>query len=940
MKSIKFLLISIAAIFLSASSFAQTGTVRGKIIDNSNGESLPFATVFVKEAQQGATTDFEGTYTLELQAGKYTLEVSYVGYTNTTVSDVVVKAGETNVLDIRMGNDAQALAEVVVTAKMVKNSESALLTMQKKSPNLMDGISNQTFKRIGDNDAGGAIKRVTGVSVEGGKYVYVRGLGDRYTKTLLNGLDIPGLDPDRNSIQMDLFPTNIIDNMVVLKTATPNLTGDFTGGIVDITTKDFPVAKSFSISLGGSYNPSMHFNDNYVEGNKSSTDWLGFDNGVRDLPIDSKQVIPSFTARDEALTTLTKRFNPSLGVNKTTSPMNFIGSLSTGNQVNFKKFTLGYNVALNYRNETTFYKEVQYNYYIKGINPQTDYDFDLNQMQRGSLGINNVLLSGLAGLAIKFDKSKIAVNALRIQNGESTAGKFTKQTFILNSATLSQDNVEYSERSIMNFNIKGEHSFGDANDFKIDWTFSPTQSKIDDKDVRVTPFRYDDGEYTIEPSEGAQPRRLYRSLTEKNYSGRIDFTKKFVTNHGDSKLRFGVGNTLKNRDYEILQYVFNIRGQSQFDINGDPNKVLAPENIWNKDTNLGVYVVGNYEPANTYSARQNIASAYVMNELKLTEKLNAIYGLRVEKFDHHYTGQSNLGDEVYDNVEINSALDFLPSANFVYALKENTNLRVAVARTLARPSFKEASISQIYDALSDRTYIGNKDLKETKIMNYDLRYEKYMDNGQMISLSGFYKQFKDPIEVVAYSQAAPNDITPRNVGKATVFGAEVELRKNLGLHVGSELPLSVGANVTYVNSKVKMNPNEYQSRLENARLNETIKDSRNLQGQSPYIANAFVTYNHQEGGIEANLSYNVQGKRLSIVGIGRNPDIFEMPFNSLNFKATKRFGAAQRGFVSVSVNNILDAKKRRFYEGYQAESQIYDLFRPGRAIGLKVGYTL
>ncbi|MGR3810008.1 TonB-dependent receptor domain-containing protein [Jiulongibacter sp. NS-SX5] len=943
MKSIKkfvTLMILFAGSLSAFSTFAQLGTIRGTITDSNNGETLPFATVFVKEAQQGVNTDLDGIYSVDLAPGVYSLEVTYVGFTTTTIEDVIVKEGEVNILDIKMGNDATVLQEVVVKANIVKNSESALLTLQRKSPNMMDGISKQTFRRIGDSDAAGAIKRVTGVSVEGGKYVFVRGLGDRYTKTILNGLDVPGLDPDRNTIQMDLFPTNIIDNMVVMKTASPNLSGDFTGGIVDITTKDFPLEKSFAISVGGSYNPSMHFNDNYISGQKSSTDWLGFDDGQRSLNVNPKQEIPSIAERDASLKVLTERFNPELGVMAATSPMDFNASLSHGNQIGLKKMTIGYNVAANYRNETQFFEEVQYNAYIKGFDPSTDYDFELNQAQKGALGKNNVLASGLAGIAVKFDKHKLALNALHIQNGESTAGLFTQETFIFNSSFLVQDNLEYSERSITNFNLKGEHSFGNSDDFRIDWSISPTLSRIEDKDVRVTPFRLDEGEYSIEPSEGAQPRRLYRNLEEENFSGRIDFTKKFVTNYGDAKLKFGVANTLKNRNYEIFQYVFNIRGQSQLDIKGDPNAILSPENIWNPETNIGVYVVGNFEPANTYDATQNIAAAYVMNEISLSEKLKAIYGLRVEKFDHYYTGQSNLGDEVFDNEKINEAINLLPSANFVYALKEKTNLRLAVARTLARPSFKEASISQIYDALSDRTFIGNRNLVQTKIMNYDVRLEKFMDKGQMISASGFYKTFRDPIEVVAYSQAAPNNIQPRNVGRAQVAGAELELRKNLGIQVGSEFPLSLGANITMVYSQVEMNPNEYESRLENARLDEEIKETRQLQGQSPYIVNGYLTFNQEESGFEANVSYNVQGKRLSVVGIGRNPDVFEMPFNSLNFKTTKRFGKAKRGSVSFSANNLLNAKRQRFYEGFNATSQVYDLFKPGRSFGMSLGYSL
>lgn len=934
------LLIIAALLFVVNLAFSQVGTVRGTVYDDDLGETLPFSTIFVKEAQKGVSTDLDGAFSIDLAPGVYTFDFSFVGMANKTVSEIEVKAGQVTELEVRLGSSAAALEEVVVTAKMITNSESALLTLQKKSPNLIDGISKQTFRKIGDSDAGGAIKRVTGVSVEAGKYVYVRGLGDRYTKTILNGLDIPGLDPDRNTIQMDLFPTNLIDNMVVLKTATPDVGGDFTGGIIDIATKDFPVSRSFNVSVSGSYNPAMHLNRNALSYQGSSTDWLGFDNGKRELPIAVNQSIPSLGDRNTSLTEITRRFDPVMGVDKTTSPLNFGVSVSTGDQINLKKATIGYNAAINYRNATEFFEEVQYNFFIKGLDPTSDFNFALDQSQIGSLSKNNVMASGLAGLAIKWDKHKFSFNAIHIQNGESTAGQFINEKFIFNSAELYRDNLEYSERAITNFNLKGEHSIGVMGGLKVDWSVAPTISEIHDKDVRVTPFRFEDGIFTIEPSEGADPLRLYRNLSERNLSGRIDITKKFVTKFGDAKLKFGASNVFKTRDYSILQYNVRVTGQTQLDINGDPNRLLAPENIWTLERGIGSYIRGNFEPANTYDATQSIAAGYVMNEISLTSKLKAIYGLRLESFNHFYTGQTNLGDVVYDNVRINSSLNLLPSANLVYALKENTNLRFAATRTLARPSFKEASISQIYDALSAITFIGNLELETTRITNVDLRYEHFGQAGQMVSVSGFYKMFQDPIEVVAFSQLAPNNITPRNVGQANVLGAEFEIRQNIGIETKGEKPLSIGSNFTYVYSNVEMNPLEFLSRVENARFNEEVKNSRRLQGQSPYIINLFANYSSERNGIEGNISYNVQGKRLSVVGLGRNPDIFEMPFNSLNMKVSKRFGKEKRGTVSVDGQNLLNATIRKYYEGFNANSEIYQLFRPGTQFGMSIGYAL
>ena len=930
---------------LAVHIFAQNGTVRGSIIDDASGETVPFANVFVQETQGGTTSDLDGSFVLQLSPGSYTIEFSFIGYSTLTVSEVEVVEGEVNLLDVRLKEESEILEEVFVTAKQIRNTETAVLTIQKKSPNLLDGISSQTFKKIGDNNAASAIRRVTGVSVEGGKYVFVRGLGDRYTKSILNGMDVPGLDPDRNTLQMDIFPTNLIDNIIVLKSFTPDVPGDFTGGIVNIVTKDFPEEKSFSISAGGSFNPSMHFKSDYITAKTSGTDWLGYDNGARKLPIRATTQIPDPIASNKFnsfLTDVTRSFSSDMGTFRSTSSPNVNFAVSGGNQINKDKVTLGYNYALNYRNSTTYFDDVSYNTFRKkNLNNEDPYQLETDRTQSGQQGSNNVLISGLVGGALKMGNHKFNLNAILIQNGQSKAGFFEQNSFIRNSNTLLRDNAEYGERSIQNILLSGKHSF--ENGLDIDWKLSPTFSKIRDKDARVIPFRLDDGELSIEPSEGAEPRRIWRNLDETNYTGKVDISKKIKIGERDSKVKFGVSNTIKERDYSIVAYRINVRGQNLIDINGDPNRILAPENIWTIGSDVGSFIVGNFEPANTYEAKQQILSGYALNEHQITDKLKAIYGVRLEKFDHTYTGQSNLGDVVFDNEKIIDVLDVLPSANLIYSVTENINLRTSFTRTLARPSFKEASIAQIYDPFSDRTFIGNIDLEETKITNYDARVEYFLPGGQMFAISGFYKSFTNPIEVVAFSEATPNQFQPRNVGDATVKGIELEVRKNLSFISENLNVINLGTNVSFIQSDVEMDQSqngEYQSRLNNARPGEEIGVTRDLQGQSPYIINAIIGYRGQNNGLEANLSYNVQGKRLSVVGIGRVPDVYEQPFHNLGFKASKRFGLDGKFKLSVSVNNILDSKNQRLYESFNAESQVFELFRPGRSYGFSIGYSI
>ena len=259
---------------VSLGAVGQQGIIRGSVLDGETGEALIGATVVVAGTSTGAATDLDGKFELRLDPGTYTLQVSSISYQTITIEDVEVIANEVNLLEnIPLGTDVTELEEVVVTAEVIQTSEAALLTVKKKAPNLMDGISAQTFRQIGDGDAASAIKRVPGVSIEGGKYVFVRGLGDRYTKSILNGMDIPGLDPDRNTRQMDIFPTNVIDNIIVVKSFTADLPADFTGGIVDIQLKDFPEEKNLSASASFGYNPSMHFKSDFLTYDVSKTVW-------------------------------------------------------------------------------------------------------------------------------------------------------------------------------------------------------------------------------------------------------------------------------------------------------------------------------------------------------------------------------------------------------------------------------------------------------------------------------------------------------------------------------------------------------------------------------------------------------------------------------------------------------------------------------------------
>ncbi|HCE56044.1 MAG TPA: TonB-dependent receptor [Lutibacter sp.] len=917
---------------------AQTGKVTGKILDGDYNDVLAFANVSVKNTEKGTTSDFEGIYALELKEGVYSLVFSFIGYESKEITEVNVKANEVITINITL-NSSVLLDEVMITSSARQNTEASILFYQKKSATLIDGLSIASINKTGASNIASAIKSVPGVSVQDGKFVYVRGLGDRYTKSILNGMDIPGLDPDKNTIQMNIFPTNILENILVIKSASADLPADFTGGVIDIVTKDFPTQKQMEFSVSGGFNPNMHFKDNYLTYKGGTTDFLGFDDGNRALPISTAQIIPNpASTKNRTLEPITRAFNPTLATENKTSLPDFSIGFNYGNQFDVNDNKLGFIASFDYKNTTNFYEGFENGIYQK---PEERDEFELrfDRRQRGNIGTNNVLASVLTGLSYKTLKSKYNLNFLHIQNGESRAALFDQKTEISNAIDVVKDNLEYTERAITNVLLSGKNTSEDAS-FITEWKISPTYSRVYDKDVRLTTFiKLPDG-YTIS-SDAGFPNRIWRNLEEINAVGKIDFTKKYELFSNKAVFKFGGLYSYKQRDYSVYSYEIAFRDISPTVFGGDPNAILADENIWTPSTNSGSYIRGNFEPANSFDANQNTAAAYVSNEFKIGENLRTILGVRAEYFTTFFTGQNNLGSQIYDNENTLKEMDFFPSANIIYEYNDNSNFRFSYSKTTARPSFKELSVVQIPDLLTGVIFLGNIDLKPSYIDNFDFRYEVYGDQNQMLALSGFYKNFKDPIELVAFSVIAPNQFTPRNSPSAEVLGFEFEGRKNFAFMAESLKDLSLNLNVSVIGSKIKMNQGineEFDSRKTFARDGEIIKDTRELQGQSPFLINAGLNYNNTTVGLETGLFYNVQGKTLEVVGFGQNPDVYVQPFNSLNFNFSKTMGKDNNSSISLKVDNILAEKRKSLYDSFGATGRSFSLRQPGTSFSL--GYNI
>lgn len=914
----------------------EMGRITGKVLDESSNRPLAGVSVQVVGTNEATSTDFEGDFTLGVAPGTYSLRFSSVGYGAKEISEVRIENGKAIEMNVSLMPSADELAEVVVTVSARRNTEISLLNMQRNAGVVMDGLSSQSIQRSGASTIASAVRTVPGVSVQEGKYVYVRGLGDRYSKTILNGMDIPGLDPDKNTVQMDIFPTNILENIVVIKSGSAELPADFTGGVVDIVTKDIPAQKQIGVSASIGYNPDMHFNDNYVAYQGSSTDFLGFDNGDRKLPISATSDIPNrIGSGRESLEGITRSFSPLMGGNRESSMPDLSLGFDFSNQYRLLGNQLGVIAAVNYKSVTSFYEGFQNGTYLRPLRNSASDELRLDRSQFGDLGGRNVLLSGMAGLNYKTGSSKYSLNLLHIQNGESRASIFNHNERISNVIDAVKYNLDYGQRAVSNLQLSGKHSNPDAT-FLTEWKVSPTLISADDKDVRTTTFVQEGANWTIRSDAGV-PTRIWRDLNELNVVSKVDFTKKMDLFTRDASLKFGALYSYKQRDYAINQYEIRSINIDHANLDGDPNAILVPENIWTSGTDVGYYMNGQYEAANTFDATQHTGALYISAEFRPWEKLRTIVGLRAEKYTTFFTGTSIVPRASYDNEKTIDKLDLFPSLNMVYNLVQNQNLRASYARTTARPSFKELSVIQIYDPLTDTRFIGNLGLEPTYIDNIDLRYELFGDEAQMFAVGGFYKHFKNPIELQVASDAAPDNFTPRNVPIANVYGIEVEARKNFGFISESLSDLSVNVNVTFAESVIEMGENELVNRQLFAREGEEIGDTRQLQGQSPYLINAGLNYNSVDNGLELGFFYNVQGKTLEIIGFASNADVYVKPFNSLNFNLTKKLGPSKKGAINVKAENILGAKRQSVYESYGAANQYYLLRMPGRSFS--VGYS-
>lgn len=937
---------------LSSDLFAQDlkGKIVGKLVDAEDGSPMVGANVILEGTMIGAAADLEGNYRiLRVPPGNYTLVIRMMGYAETKITNVVVNAGESTTINASLKSEILETEGVVVTAKAIRNTESLLLKDRQKAIAVSDAISAEAISQAGAGDAAEAVKQITGASVVDGKYVYVRGLGDRYTSTQLNGASIPSTDPYKRSGSIDLVPTNLIDNIVTVKSFTPDKPGDFSGGTVDIRTKDFPEELKIDFSSSASYNSNTTFNDgkNTIGYSGGDLDWLGIDDGSRDVPdyIESHGVPHydnSSTAKLVQLSNATKAFNKQMWTESITPSLNQSYSFSIGNQIELFNRPFGFIGSLTYSNGYSAYDNGQYNAW----NLLEDTSKVLNQLYAYNhyKTTQDVLWGTLLKGSYKITNTDIvSVNFMYNVNGTSSADYYEGNYDYdkLDKDDLHQNHVlGFNERRLRSLQLDGNHQFRNFFDLRFDWKASVSKTKQDEPDLRYfTTYTKIDGDETIPGIFlNLVPQRYYRYLNEDNNEFSANFSLPFKQWSGKkSTLKFGALYSNKNRDFEELNFSY-----SEYNgYYGDPEQYFSDRNMEPDSSvvvingvpwvtrDLDLYIEQGDWGANDYTGKKIVNAQYLMIDLPVTSKLRFIGGARYEKTDMELIS----ADERKEDGDIITE-DWLPSANLIYNLKDNMNLRLSATRSLARPTLRELAPYASYDFVVGFTAIGNPDLKRTLIDNFDVRWEWFSRPGEIYAFSAFYKNFQDPIERAFIVSASNREVTWKNVDEAETMGLEFEIRKKLDIITPKLSNFMMGANLSLVRSEVQI-PAAELALIRIKRPN--FEGTRELEGQSPFLLNFNLSYDNFDKGVFCNVYYNVFGERLSEVSKDGTPYIYEQPVHTLNanfsYKITKNIK------FKFSGKNLLNSEFKKTHE-YEGNEYIFRTYTKGRTFSMGFAYSL
>ncbi len=930
---------------------AQQAIISGKVTDAESGEPLRGATVQVIETKKGGYTDTKGEYRIKkVAAGTYTLKFSFVGYDAKTVANVVVADGETKEVNIIMGMTASAAAEVVVQADRINDNAAAMLAQRQKASTVSDGIAKEEINKLPDSDAGQALRRVTGVTLVEGKYVYVRGVSDRYSNTTLNGSALSTTEPDKKSFAFDMFPSELLENVNIAKSFTPDLPGNFVGGLVQMNTVDFPqgYALKFSAGLSGNDYVTNHTNQ-FLTSASGPTDWVGLDGGWRAAPADMPNS-PDFAAlrsqvrAGDAEATqewiqLGQDFNNEI-MNRevATAPFAGKGTLLLTNVWDVaEESRVGLVASLNWGSTYTMNRMFRSQLQADGAEL-----FAYNGQVTG----RSVNTSALANIAYKIgSQSTVSLkNTYSISTDDDAVYQYGQD--FTQSQLRKNLSFQYVEKQLFSTVLAGEHNIAFASNLMIDWKAGYSQSRRNEPDHRRLRFQKDafsgddtpmeitiaNGGVTTQGS-GSDAGRFYSLLNE--YARNLQLNGTLSLNA--TKVKVGGLYDFKNRDFTARSFTFIQSPNSMIDYalltsSADPSVVPNTEALF-ADSNYAYDRLGMSEDSrkrDSYIASESLVAGYAMVDFPFevgTMPVRVIAGARVESSQQILNSYDATDAPVNVNLDI---VDVLPSINVVVTPFENFNVRAAATQTLTRPSLREFAPFQFYDFQSQSATQGNPDLTRALVQNYDLRLEWFPGAGEVVSVSAFYKNFLNAIEetiipsggsTILYTFANAN-------GPATNYGVEFEVRKNLGFIATPLQYLVASANVALITSEVTVKQ-------------VNVDDTRQMWGQSPYTVNLGLSYFNPDWGTTISAGYNIAGDRIVKVAqqgvyqvpaelADRGPHVYELGRDVIDFSVAQTFGNLE---MKAAIRDILNQPLVWEQIGQTVASNLR-----GRGYSLSIGY--
>lgn len=961
----------------------QVGGIRGAVIDRDFSTPLSGVRVTVLGTQWVTQTSPDGLFAFDrIVPGSYSVVFAKEGYERQVLAGIGVRAGQFAELRVEMSAEVFEMEELVVTGSdFLGDTEIGMLEIRADSAVLQDNISSELISKAGASDAAGALKLVVGASVTAGKYATVRGLSDRYTGTTLNGVRLPSADPRRRAVQVDLFPTGTVESVTVLKTFTPDLQGDFTGGGVDIRTKSIPEGPVLSVSLSAEYNSIATGNDDFVTYEGGGVGAFGYESGSRELPSEAREPLPgvpnfSFAptaeeiAASQAYDRVVRAFTPVMGTTREAVGPNYGFSVVGGN-----RYPLGERVLLGLLGAVT--SSHKYDLYLDGQNDQggvsvaTD-PITVTRKRTDSRGTDEVLLGALGSAALEIGPHHRLSLVAIVNHGAEDEARYQERD--LGAPTIEQNqSLQYTERDLTSLQLRGGHTFEDAipgttfGNVVFDWTLAQNATSQDQPDSRYFRNVYDQSTFSgIRPSnttDAGVTRRIWREVAEDNGVLSMAATLPFVQwTESEGYLRGGLFAERTDREYRQQSYTYSFASQfgsfldpkvqennakSRFlgedpeqlwtDVFLDPDRIGLATNSPPAPNQLLWYVAPLGDDVN-YDGEQSIDAAFVMAELPVTPTVRLTGGARYETTDlavapfNVVRGTVEIieilesGDRAIVTVPQEEAAtdiaesSLLPALAVTWEMRPGMNLRGSWSKTLARPTFRELAPIATAEFLDGDEFLGTPDLGLSSIQNYDVRWEWFPRIGDVLAASVFHKDLTDPIEYISFGASNRAFIQPVNYPGGRVRGFELEGRTTLETLWEPLAGLGVGANYTYLDSEVEV-PESEQESLAAYDLDEP---TRQLQGQPSYIANLSLTYDRESWGTSFGLFFNQVGETL-VTGAARGsedgtPDVFELAYGTFDLTAKKDF---KKGFaVTFRARNLLAPDRESVYRRPNGEEVV------------------